>query len=518
MMVRIKKIFIICFLALFSLLLLSCDFHIDVNNNNNTDNNENNQNNGNENTNTETPKEGRIFIYSVNDFHGIVYEDGDSVGLSKLFGYLRTKKDEFPDNTIILSAGDMFQGSALSSMSRGEIVLDAMNYASFDAMAIGNHEFDWGLPEVTKYVDGDESNGEAKFPILGANVVNKSDGKIASGLQPYTVFERAGLKIGVIGIIGMGEENDILASYVKDYYFSDELTAIKKYAKVLREDESCDIVIVSSHSDTSSINYTIANLTGSEKVDVVFNGHTHQAYYSEESRKDKSAKMPVVQSGCYGKYVGTVVLTYDYTNHKVKDVSAINSKAKNVCTKTDSNIDQIFNKYQEYVEVASEELGISGMNLYQSQGGLFCANTMVEKFDVDLGVCNRGGIRGSGFPIEYGEMITYGDVFEIMPFENKVMTLELTGEVIINRIFSGADNYYFISTNVDVENRTINGVKIDSTKLYKVATIDYLFEKTSQPFMYGENIVNTGILFRDVIAEGFKKNIQQNGTFSFNGR
>ena len=513
-MIKIKKILIICFLAVFSLLFISCDFNINFGNNNGNGNT--GEGDGGK-TGTVTPDEGQIFIYSVNDFHGIVYEEGDSVGLSKLFGYLRTKKDENPDNTIILSAGDMFQGSALSSMSRGEIVLDAMNYASFDAMAIGNHEFDWGLPEVTKYFDGNEANAEATFPLLGANVIKKSNGEIAEGLKPYAVFERAGLTIGVIGIIGMGEESDILTSYVKDYKFTDELTAIKKYAKILREDEKCDIVIVSSHSDTSSINYTIANLTGSEKVDAVFNGHTHQSYYSEESRKDKSAKMPVVQSGCYGRYVGIIVLTYDYVNHKVKDASAINSKAKNICTKADPNIDKIFDKYQEYAEIANEELGRSGMNLYQQVGGLFCANTMLEKFDVDLAVCNRGGIRGSGFPIYSGSMITYGDVFEIMPFENQVVTVELTGEVILNRILPSADSYYFVSTNVNAENRTINGETIDRAKVYKVATIDFLYEKSGQPFANGSNAVRTNILFRDVIAEGFKKNIQKNGTFSFNG-
>ena len=134
-----------------------------------------------------------LYIYAVNDFHGIVYKEGESVGLSRLFGYLRTQKEKNPNNTVILSSGDMFQGSGLSSMSRGKIVLDAMNYVGFDAMAIGNHEFDWGLEEVTKYVDGSLENGEATFPILGANVLKVSDGKIADLLQPYVVIKRAGL-------------------------------------------------------------------------------------------------------------------------------------------------------------------------------------------------------------------------------------------------------------------------------------------------------------------------------------
>ena len=432
-----------------------------------------------------------------------------------MFGFLKSKKKENPDNTIIISSGDMFQGSALSSMSRGELVLDAMNYVGFDAMTLGNHEFDWGLSTITRFCDGNADNGEATFPFLGANIINKNTNKIADGLKPYTVIKRAGLTIGIIGLIGYGEESDILTSNVRDYTFTRELPVIKKYAKELRETEKCDIVLLSTHCDTSDINYTLADLKGSEKIDAVFNGHTHQEYYGEIARSDGSTRMPYVQSGSYGRYVGSVVLTYDYEHKKVTDESVTNLRAKNNCKITDSNIDNMFSKYQEYVDIANEELGVSGVTIYQPTGGLFCADSLVEKFDVDFGICNRGGIRGSGFPIYGGDMITYGDVFEIMPFENNVVIVELLGSVIINRLFSGADSYYFISTNVNVDSRTINGVKIDTYKYYKVATIDYLYEKPEQPFMDGKGAYNTSILFRDVIAEAVKNNVKENGRFSY---
>ena len=501
---RILSLIVIVFLLI---VFAGCEGNVNLpNGNNNNDNNT---------SNTTDKTEDTIYIYAVNDFHGIVYEEGNSVGLSKLFGYLHSKKEEKPDNTIVLSSGDMFQGSALSSMSRGELVLDAMNYVGFDAMTIGNHEFDWGLDTIMRFQDGNSENGEATFPFLGANIINKNTNKIADGVKPYTVIKRAGLTIGIIGIIGYGEESDILTSYVKDYSFTREFAVIRQYAKELREQEKCDIVILSTHSDTQDLNNQIANLTGNEKIDVVFNGHTHQAYYGEISRSDHSTPMPYIQSGCYGRNIGTVTLTYDYVNHLVKSVSAINAKAQNVCKNKDPKIDEMFNKYQEYVDIANEKLGVSNVTMYQESGGYFAADALVSKYDVDLGVCNRGGIRGSGFPIYKEDMITYGDIFEIMPFENKVIVVELLGSVIINKLFSGADNYYFISTNVDVNNKTINGEKIDTSMYYKVATIDYLYEKTSQPFMNGRNAYNTNDLFRDVIALAVKENVKENGKFSY---
>ena len=517
---KLKRLFISIFVLLFSFILIGCDFNFNFSNGNNPnpingndpDPNQNGDGSGSGQINK---TEDTIYIYAVNDFHGIVYEEDNSVGLSKLFGFLHAKKQEKPDNTVILSSGDMFQGSALSSMSRGELVLDAMNYAGFDAMTMGNHEFDWGLETVTRFTDGDASNGEANFPLLGANIIDKNTRKIADGLEPYTVIKRAGLTIGIIGIIGYGEESDILASYVSSYKFTTEINVIKQYAKILREQEKCDIVILSTHSDTSQINGEIVELTGSERIDVVLNGHTHQSYYGEIGRSDSSAPMPYVQSGCYGRYVGIVTLTYDFENNKVKSASAMNSRAQNICKTADPEIDKMFTKYQEFVEIANEELGVCGFTMYQELGGFFCADSLVEKYDVDLGVCNRGGIRGSGFPIYKDDMITYGDIFEIMPFENKVVIVELQGSVIINKLFSGADSYYFISTNVDVNNRTINGEKIDTSKYYKVATIDYLYEKTNQPFMSGNNHIKTDDLFRDVIAWSVKENVKENGKFSY---
>ena len=217
-------------------------------------------------------------IYSINDFHGSIFEDGSNAGISKLGLYL---SDLDQNTSIILSAGDMFQGTAVSSMSRGKVVVDAMNYIGFDAMTIGNHEFDWGDTEISKFVDGQSDNGEVNFPLLGANIIDKRTNEIAAFAKPYAVFEKSGVKIGVIGIIGHDQEYDILASYVKNYSFEDELEAIKKYSYILRTQEMCDIVIVSCHTDTEMINQQLLNLSGDYQVDAILNGHTHQSYYGE---------------------------------------------------------------------------------------------------------------------------------------------------------------------------------------------------------------------------------------------
>src|SRR5690554_2041853 len=101
-----------------------------------------------------------INIYTLNDFHGAIFENKSAgeIGLSKIGNFLKTVKEKQPNNTVILSAGDMFQGAAVSAMTRGKVVVDIMNYIGFDAMALGNHEFDWGINDIIRYHDGDEEN------------------------------------------------------------------------------------------------------------------------------------------------------------------------------------------------------------------------------------------------------------------------------------------------------------------------------------------------------------------------
>lgn len=450
-----------------------------------------------------------LYIYSVNDFHGMIFEDDNGAGISKLGNYLHNLNDE---NSIILSAGDMFQGTAVSSMSRGNVIVDAMNYIGFDAMTIGNHEFDWGDKEIIKFIDGDYSNGEAQFPLLAANIYDKKTNQLASWATPYTIINKMGIKIGIIGIIGEDQESDILASYVANYSFEDELSAIKKYTKILRNEENCDIVIVSSHSDTKDINRTIASLTGEYYVDAVLNGHTHQQYFGEEGRSS-GVSLPFVQSGCYGRYIGVISLEYSFKEQKVVDCSASTVRAKAVSSTESQELNAIISNYQEYIDIANEELGVSGVYLSKTSGGYWAATALCEAYEGALGIVNTGGIRSNGFPIEYGDMITYGDIFEIMPFENMVRTVELSGDVIISKLLPYNGSSYYISNNVDCDAQTINGVKIDRNKYYKVVTIDYLFEQTNKPFLSGSNRVDTNDVFRDVLAQAVRDNVSKNGKF-----
>ncbi len=504
----LKKFFSFLILVFSCFVLASCDFLNDVLNDEKIDDNKDQEviDNQNDDDNQDdgeelTDKSVRNFeIYCVNDFHGMIDETENGVGLSKLFKKLKEYKD---NGALIVSSGDMFQGSAVSSMSRGRVVVDAMNYVGFDCMAIGNHEFDWGIETVMNYQDKDASNGEANFPFLCANCIVKETNQLADWCIPYTVVEKQGIKIGIIGVIGQDEESDILRSYVDSYDFTDEFEALKKYSYILRTKEKCDLVIASCHCDTSSINNRLVSLTGNYKIDVILNGHTHQSYYGECTRNDGTI-VPYIQSGCYGKYIGKVALTYDPVSKKVTNSSATNLYAFNTCTSEDENINSILNNYSEFVNISREVLGVSNTYIYKDLFGNWASNALMDYFKVDIGICNTGGIRGSGFPINDGQEVTYGDIFEIMPFENMVVTLKLKGKDIKNEILRYSNSYY-ISSKYDL-------YSLDNEIYYTIATVDYVYYKYAVYYATGIDGVNSNILFREVLVETFKKSLN-NGKF-----
>jgi len=443
-----------------------------------------------------------INIYTLNDFHGAIFEDAAAreIGISKIGQFLKSEKEKKPDNTIILSAGDMFQGTALSSLTRGRVVVDLMNYIGFDAMAIGNHEFDWGVSEITRYVDGEEENGEADFDFLGANIFHLPTDEYVDWAKPYTILERGDLKIGILGLIGETLTSSIIGYISKDFVFTSQMDAIKKYVPIMRNNEGADIVIVVSHEDTRNLNYKIASLSGDSFVDAVVNGHTHNYYVFEENR-EHGAPYVGVQSGSNGKFIGHLVLELDLENKKVIDAAA-GFVEESKLVKESSGVSSILNNYQEYIDISNELLGIASQGVSKDRGVIWAADTMQGFDESDFGLVNAGGIRSAGFPINAGDSIYYGSVFKMMPFENTVITGLYTGKQIKSLATSPGDIKFSSNFNIS---------SINDEELYKLAIIDYVFYRDEQFFMQGVEITNHDELFRDLLINQIKESVEKKG-------
>lgn len=439
-------------------------------------------------------------FFSLNDFHGTVIDDNG--GISVIGNYIINEKNKFPETTIIVSSGDMFQGSAISNMTQGGVVVEAMNEIGFDAMAVGNHEFDWGI-DVIKQYNNKTSEVKSNFPIICANIYEKETDKPVDWCDPYVIIEKAGIKIGIIGAIGSELESSIATAMVAPYEFKDPLPIVKEYTKKLRTELNCEIVVLAIHDNTLGTNQIFADLTGDYQIDAVFNGHTHSTYAGDTMGSDNTI-MPYIQSGSYGSNIGKIVIKYNKVNKKIVEGSSENIKVSKSLSSTNSKLDEIVNKFNEKIKDVSEEvLGIAGTNIDQITCARWAVNVIRDYSGCEIGFINNGGIRNGAFPIRNNENITVGKVWEIMPFDNFVKTCTMTVDLVIEAYYA---NDVLHSDNVEVKNGElyVNGVKCNGDETFTVAAVDYIFDKTNFPFLKAENQATTGELYRDYLIQAIK--------------
>ncbi len=437
-----------------------------------------------------------IIIYSLNDFHGALLPH-NTPGISKIGAFLLSEKKQNPE-ILIISSGDMFQGTLLSSLTRGRAVVEAMNLIGFDAMTVGNHEFDWGTEILTCFQNGIESDGEANFPFLGANIVLKESLKTPEWLTPYTIFKRENLKIGVIGVIGQNFRESILASKVKDVLFTDEMEAIKKYSRLLRSEHGCQIIIVLAHTDSFLFNQKITELDEDSRVDALINGHTHR-YYAAEIRSGK-VPLPIIQSGNCGRYIGKI-------SFKIDQNIIIDAEAENIdmikCGRESPEINQLLRTYQEEFRNLDEIIGFVGEAITKEQAITWAVDALRAATGAKLALINFGAIRSEAFPMSSESLITYDSLFRMMPFEDRIVLITLRGKDLLPLI--DAPDIKFSSNFNPSES-------IFKEEDYRIATLDYLYEKENYPFLAGRDLERTD-LFRDFLYQEVLRSVAEKGNW-----
>ncbi len=421
-----------------------------------------------------------IDIYYMNDLHGAILPRGDSMGMANIGNFLIERRRENPEGTFVLAGGDMLQGSALSNHYHGKSVIELMNATYFDALAIGNHEFDWGLEVVTDYFDPD--GGIAEFPLLGANVHYKGTDDMPDNIDPYVIFERGELRIGIIGTIGYGLESSIARRMVEDYEFKNPGPIVEDYARYLRQDEDVDIVLLLTH-DSGNVNDDVRFFDEDARVDAIFNGHSHWTF----TRYD--GDVPAIQSGAYGEYVGHIRFELD-------EKSIVETSMQNLSRNDDSlfweahpDIQAMVDEYVlETDEIFNEPIITPAQNFQRNELSEWAARLMRIAFGADVGSQNTGGTRHS---IPGDEPITLSTLYEVWPFDNAVVAADLLGSD-LTRFIDSSENFNRFSYG---ETTTF-----EDDEYYTIATNDYVFYHENNRFDdIGKNIEELPLYIRDLI-------------------
>ncbi|MBN2300162.1 MAG: DUF5011 domain-containing protein [Acholeplasmataceae bacterium] len=434
-------------------------------------------------------------IYYINDFHGAILEDGSEMGLSNIGNLISNEKTLNPENTLFIGGGDILQGSLLSNYYNGASTMSALIQMQLDAFTIGNHEFDWGIDVITDFRDQSSGSIQATFPLLGANIFLEGTQTRPDYIDAYTVIEKGNLKIGIIGVIGSGLESSIATSKIEGYFFDDPVYWTAYYAEQLRTIEQVDVVLAVIHDNgiNSGYNQSMSALTGNQRIDAVFNGHSHSAYADYITRT--GVRLPYIQSGANGNNLGKVTLEFDEFK-QVTQAFAVNLTASsdNRFSIQSDVVQPVIDIFYNQVEPLITRVIIrSGAYMSESSLTTYMAELIRLASDSDIGFHNSGGTRAS---IQSGQNITIGTLYEIFPFDNKIKTTYLTG----------AQIKAFMSTNYGSYNSTrVDNMVFEDDVYYKAATNDYVFDYSENPFVTGVDSEDTGILIRDVLEQVLRK-------------
>jgi len=341
------------------------------------------------------------------------------------------------NNSILVSGGDQFQGSLFYTYYKGKIAAEMMNKLGYDAMTVGNHEFDDG-PEVLRgFMDA------VGFPVLMSNADFSGEAMLADKLAKSTVIERGGEKLGLIGLTP--QDTDELASPGPNVIFTDPVGAVQAEVDRLTA-EGVNKIIVLSHSGYVVDQKVAAETTG---VDVIVGGHSN-TYLSNTSDRAKGpyptmvGNTAIVQAYAYGKFLGELNVTFDDEGNIKEAVGEPISMNADVAEDGDTKarIKELAVPLEEIRQlvVADAAAPIDGnrdnCRVKECEMGNLVADAMLARVKdqgISIAVANSGGIRAS---IDAGE-VTMGEVLSVLPFQNTLSTFQIKGAGVIAALENG---------------------------------------------------------------------------------
>jgi 5'-nucleotidase len=422
-------------------------------------------------------------LLGVNDFHGRI--NANTVKWAGTVEQLTAEGGD--DSTVMVGAGDLIGASEFASaVADDQPTIDMFNALGLDASAVGNHEFDKGWADLRDRVIGAEGDRNALWTYLGANVYAK--GTQDPVLPEYALYDIQGVTVGVVGAVTEETASLVSPGGITDIEFGSASEAVNRVAGELSdgnaENGEADVIVATFHAGAAQgagSNYETEVAKGGEfgdmanldaAVDVIFNGHTHQAYAWDAPIPGQPGKSrPILQTGQYGDNVGQVKLTVD---RETGDVQSYQSRNVARTTVSDADLVAQFPRVAQVKTIVDEALanaaeignqpvgeisadittaftggtytdgkytgGTRDDRASESTLGDLVANALrdglpAEMGEADLGIVNPGGLRAelrfagdtANNPANTDGVVTFAEANGVLPFVNNIWTVDLTG-------------------------------------------------------------------------------------------
>ena len=418
-------------------------------------------------TSAEAARGRRIRVFETTDIHGYLMDisSGSESTFQYRLAYIAdivndTRRSGEYDDVLLLDGGDTFQGAPVSNLLLGSALRAAMDAMDYDAMVLGNHEFDWGLAAYNADPDGTvpayelgDFSGDPDIPILAYNLRDAESGERVSLTRDYTVVEKAGCRVALIGYIP-NYSMDIIAEQIAPYSIDGDLAKLAERVREINAAEKPDITVVMAHADPEPV----ANAMDPDEVDLVTGGHSHRGVCGAAENG-----IPYIQGGCNGQgYAAATLVVADDGTVAVEDTTYTQITAdRSALYDTPENADALDGTILEisraaWAEVSdqmSETLGyidtpidrtVTGDNGSTTGGNWFTGLMLRETRPqgVVAAFYNSGGIRASlTIPSwETTRTVTVGDVYAVAPFNNYWFIYEITGAELARQLADAFKN------------------------------------------------------------------------------
>ncbi|MBR5818243.1 MAG: bifunctional metallophosphatase/5'-nucleotidase [Clostridia bacterium] len=415
-----------------------------------------------------------IDIYAINDLHGKIFDTDSQPGVDELTTYIKSAYTT-DDNVIVLSSGDMWQGTSESNLTHGNMMTEWLGELGTVSMTFGNHEFDWNNSYIYDNI------ALASFPFLAINIYDTTTGTRAAYATPSVIVERGGAKIGIIGAIG-DCHSSISQDKVADVEFKidNALTALVKAESERLRALGCDMIVYSIHdgldsgegsgqvSDSTFRRYYDTALSDGY-VDVVFEAHSHQRYVCTDRYG-----VYHLQGGGENSGISHVELSLDVVTDDV-NVGTAETVRSYVYSgySSDDIVDELREKYKNEIAKGDELLGytqsyVAGDVLRQA-----CADSYLkygleiwaDKYNIVLG----GGYIGirSPYDLSAGD-VYYKDIYSLFPFDNALCLCSVSGKKLKSQFINSTNSNYFIAMSDYGK-----GLSISDSATYYIVTDTY---------------------------------------------
>ncbi len=458
--------------------------------------------------------DGKFTIVHVNDVHGHIEPflrtgaKEDVGALAKVAVYLEGLRKE-NDSILLLSAGDMVHGTNVVNLFGGLPMVEIMNHMGFDAMALGNHEFNYGQEQLLSLAKA------AKFPFISANVV-RDDGTVF--ICDYNIFDVGGVKVGVFGL---SPTDTPILTHPKDVVGLQFLCPGVVAARMVEVLEGqVDIIVCLSHLGYEDDKVIAAEVPG---IDVIVGGHSHTTL----AKPEVVGGAIIVQTGDWAENAGVLNLVVAGGKVVSFDGGLVKMKAYMPGPAADHPVGTTLAKYNAAlaekmaVKVGRTEAALDGERANVRTRTTNLANlitdAMLEATGADVVIANGGGIRAS---IKAGD-ITLGDIYTVLPFDNTLTAIELTGAKIVAALEHGLSAYpaqlggfsHVAGMTVKFDpakpagSRVVEvlvaGEPIVPDKLYILGTNDFMAAGGDGYVWFTESnpVFSSGAMLRDILAE-----------------